>query len=258
MAGFGGSPGLAILAGVADGISKREERKRKLQADAVVDRLRNAQIEQANQEIAIAAARESRAAGESARQATEHARKASEDQANFDAIVKEHIKKGETRAEAQRHARVQIETKKSPEEHEDDERLRKERLNSEKALGNQRTASAGASSASARASNARAEKTRHDMNNPTSTVRPGEKEQNEIEAEGRVQQSILDRMVATGGTKFDEDERKDLASKAILMEYRKLAQEVAASPGVKPEQLRKAQALVSAAERAEAQNRVRR
>jgi predicted membrane-bound mannosyltransferase len=248
MAGFGGSPGLAILAGVADGISKREERKRAMQRDAIADRLRNAQVEQTNQEIAFAAARESRAASQAAAQATETARVAQERADTFEAIVQEHIKNGETRAEAQRHARVELETKESPEEKERKRKLDDQRLKGEEALAEQRRASAGASRASANASNARADKYRREPT--TTTVPQHERDRMEIEASQRVEKAILDRMVATQGSQFDDDERRSLASKAILVEYRKLAAEVVARPGVTPEQIRKAKALVDAAERA--------
>lgn len=58
--GFGGAPGLSLLTGVARGITEEQERQRQAMRDAIMDRLRNTQIQAAEQDIQLAAAEEGR------------------------------------------------------------------------------------------------------------------------------------------------------------------------------------------------------
>lgn len=60
MALGGGPPGLAILTGVAKGVREEREKERERRRQAVLDRLRETQVEQAQQSIDISAAREER------------------------------------------------------------------------------------------------------------------------------------------------------------------------------------------------------
>lgn len=156
MAGFGGSPGLAVLAGVAKGMTAEQERHRENMRQAVLNRLSQVQIEQGEQQIAASAATQARQAAEESRKAREYADEQEGRAANYAAILDSYSDKiaaGKiTRAEAQRRARAQVTLGKDyvdPDKAERDAEEHREKVETHNANQEQSRASAANSRASA-------------------------------------------------------------------------------------------------------------
>lgn len=73
--GFGGSPGLAILGGVARGVAEEQARKRAEVTQAILDRLRQAQVDQTTQGMTLAANADVRAEHADQREGSEETRR---------------------------------------------------------------------------------------------------------------------------------------------------------------------------------------
>lgn len=274
MPGFGGSPGLSILTGVAKGITDRQARQAEAQNQAIINRLRQVQTEGAQQDILLAAEQEQRASQKAARDA-EVARVEMEDRAASMEQVMEEIRASNpnaTRAEVQRQARARMnpdylkqldDDREAEKDAADTERIRattateRERPAQIRASTQASQAQAGASRASANASEALAEQRRQQTKQGAAT--PARETSARVQAEARAEaevrvqeaerelRKISPRAAPGKEAKYEAAIRERAADMAVETLRNDIARETA-SGSLSPEALLLMQYLVKEAE----------
>lgn len=200
MPGFGGSPGLSILSGVAQGVTAERQRRKEAQQQAIIDRLRQAQVQATDQSVALAAAREQRSTADARIEAESAARELADREAAIDEVMAEVLGENPdmTRADARRRARARLDSDYL--RHADDRRdadqdtATTERIRAQTATEpvrrEQIRASADASRASAESARVLAETRRTDRGKPQADELTLIRAEAEADAEGAVETAL--------------------------------------------------------------------